>query len=128
MGWLVNLAIIFIIGYFTLGLSRGKIKNNQSGDVLPRYTAQGTKAEVEKESREIIKRELSHIYAQSYERIRSEGRYGFLHYYLQCTENDETLTTAAKPDIVKTLGENDLLGDLTLFLIVFCKLISNDFN
>ena len=127
MSWLVNLAIILIVGYFILGLSRGKIKNNQNVDVLPRYTAQGTKAEIEKESTEIIKRELSRN-VQSYERIRSEGWYGFLDYYLQCTKNDETLTTAAKPDIVKTLGENDLLGDLTLFLTVFCKLISDDFN
>ena len=117
MDWLVNLAILFVVGYFILGLTRER-KNDQAGDVLPRYTTRRNKAEIEKDSQEIIKRELSRT-APSYETIRSYRNpfTGFLHYYLRFTENDETLTTTAKSDIVKTLSENDLLRDLKLFLI-----------
>ena len=125
MGWLVNLAILLIVGYFILGLSRGKIKNIQSGDVLPRYTAQRTKAEIEKESQEIIKRELSRN-VRSYEWIRSERGYGFLHYYLRFTRNDQTLTTTAKSDIIQTLSENDLPRGLKLFLIYICNFFQID--
>ena len=50
----MNLAILFVVGYFILGLTRER-KNNQSGDVLPRYTTERSKAEIEKESNEILK-------------------------------------------------------------------------
>ena len=114
MDWLVNLAILFVVGYFILGLTRER-KNNQSGDVLPRYTTQRNKAEIERESQEIIKRELARD-APSYETIRSyKNPYtGFLHYYLRFTKNDETLTTTAKSKVVKTLSKNDLQRDLKL--------------
>ena len=52
MDWLVNLAILFVVGYFILGLTRER-KNNQSGDVLPRCITRLSKAEIEKESKEI---------------------------------------------------------------------------
>ena len=123
MDWLVNLAILFVVGYFILGLTRER-KNNQSGDILPRYTLRRTKAEIELESKETIKRELN-LDAPSYETLRSyENPYtGFLHIYLRFTRNDETLTTNAKSDIVKTLSKNDLLRDLKLFLVHFRSLI-----
>ena len=114
MDWLVNVAVLFVVGYFILGLTRER-KNNQSGDVLPRYTTRRSKAEVEKESQEIIKREFSRD--RSYEYVKSNGWTGFLDYYLCQTENEETLTTNAKTDVVQTLSKNDLLRDLKLFLI-----------
>ena len=115
MDWLVNVAILLVVGSFILVNTR-KRKYNQSGDVLPRYTTQRSLAVVEKESQEIIKRELSRD-APTYEWIRSKGGYGFLFDYLHYARNDETLTTTAKSDIVKTLSENDLLRDLKLLLI-----------
>ena len=115
MDWFVNLAVLLVVGYFILGLCQGKIKNNQSVDVLPRYTTQRNKAEIEKESREIIKRELD--YDLDFEWLKSNGYTGFINYYLYWTRNEETLTTAAKSDTVKTLIENDLLRDLKLFFI-----------
>ena len=129
MDWLVNLAILgsslaifcgfgailpyFVVGYFVLGLIRER-KSYQSGDDLQRYTEQRSKAEIEKESKEIIKREFSRD--RSYEKIKSLGYTGFLDYYLRFTSNDETLTTTAKSKVVKTLSKNDLLRDLKLFL------------
>ena len=109
MDWLMNLAALFVVGYFILGLCQGKIKNNQNDDVLPRYTTQRNKAEIEKESREIIEKHLSRTPSNEF---RSKGFTGFLEYYLQYTRNDYTLTTTAKSDIVQTLSENDLLRDL----------------
>ena len=130
MNWLVNLAILgaslaifcgfgailpyFVVCYFVLGLIRER-KNGQRGDVLPRYTTERSKAEIELESKEIIKRELSRD--RSYEFIKSKGWTGFLNYYLRFTRNDETLTTSAKSDFVKTLTKNDLLRDLEFFFI-----------
>ena len=111
MDWLVNLAILFV-GYFIL-VSTRKRKYSQSGDVLPRYTEQRSLTEIEKESQEIIRREFS--LDRSYEWIKSKGWTGFLHYYLCQTEIEETLTTTAKPEVVKSLSENDLLRDLELF-------------
>ena len=95
--------------YFVFGLT-WEGTNDQSGDVLPRYTKQRSLVEIEEESQEIIEHELSRD-APSYETIRSyEPPFsGFLHYYLKYTKNDETLTTTTKSDVVKTLGENDLL-------------------
>ena len=118
MDWLVNLAVILVVGYCILGL-----KNNQSGEILPRYTSQRNRAQIERFSQKIIKRELSRD-APSYETIRSyENPFtGFLNYYLQHTKNDKTLTTTAKSDIVKTLGENDLLRDLKIFFVSSCNL------
>ena len=107
MDWLVNLAILLVIDYFILGLTR-KRKNND--DVLPRYTTQRSNADIEKESQEIIKRELSKD-APSYKKIKLNGFTGFLHYYLKFTGNDDTLTTTAKFDIVETLSKNDLSRD-----------------
>ena len=108
----MNLAILFVVGYFILGLTRER-KNNQSGDVLPRYTEQRSLAEIEKESQEIIKRELN--LNVNFELVKSNRFTGFLHVYLYYTRNDETLTTTAKSEIVKTLSENDLLRDFKLF-------------
>ena len=116
MDWLVNLAILFVVGYFIL-VSTRKRKYSQSGDVLPRYTEQRSLTDIEKESKELIKRELSRD--RSYEKIKSLGYTGFLHFYLRFTENEETLTTNAKSDIVKTLSENDLLRDLKLFFDLY---------
>ena len=118
MDWLVNPAILFLVGYFILGLT-GKRKHSQRGDILPRYTTKRNKAEIEKESQEIIKRELKRD-APSYETVRSyeNSSTGFLNYYLQFTRNDEKLTTTAKSDIVQTLSENDLLRELKLFLFI----------
>ena len=114
MDWLVNLAILLVVGYFILGLTR---ERKNSGDVLPRYTTDSvrterSKTDIEKESQEIIKRELSKD-APSYTTIRSyKNPYtGFLNYYLQKTGNDETLTTTAKLDIVEALCKNDLPWD-----------------
>ena len=122
MDWLVNLAILFVVGYFIFGLTRER-KSDQSGDVLPRYTEQRSLTDIEKESKELIKRELSHD-GPSYETLRSyENPYtGFLQYYLRHTSNDEKLTTIAKSEIVKTLSVNDLLQDLKLLLIFFVVL------
>ena len=116
----MNLAVLFVVGYFILELS-GKMKNSQSGDNLPRYTTQRSKAEIEQESREIIKRESSRD-APSNERIRSAGRYGLLDIYLLYTKNDETLTTTANSDSVQTLSENGLLWDSKLFWFIFVVL------
>ena len=116
MDWLLNLAILLVVGCFTLRLS-GKIKNNQMSHILPRYITQRDKAKTEKESQELIKREFSHE-VPTYETLRSNenpGFTGFLYYYLWYTRNDETLTTTAKSEIIKTLSENDLLRDLKLF-------------
>ena len=109
MDWLVNLAILLVVGYFVLGLTR---KKNNSGDIFPKYTTQRSKTDIENESQEIIKRELSKD-APSYTTIRSyKNPYtGFLNYYLQKTGNDETLTTTAKLDIVEALCKNDLPWD-----------------
>ena len=131
MDWLVNLAILgasfailcdcgeilpyFVAGCFVFGLTRGR-KNSQRGDVSPRYTEQRSKAEIESDSQEIIKRELNRD-APSYEEIKSVGAIGFSFYYLCYTRNYETLTTTAKSDIVRTLSKNDLLRDLKLFLV-----------
>ena len=117
MDWLVNLATLFVVGYFILGLCQGKIKNIQSGDILPRYISQRSKAEIERESNEIINRELDIDDDDDFEKIKSYGYTGFLNYYLQETKNDETLTTTAKSDIVQILSENDLLRGLKLFWI-----------
>ena len=105
MDWLVNLAILFVVGYFILGLT-GKRKNNEGGDVLSRKR---NKAEIEKESQEIIKRELK--FDAGFEWLKSNGYTGFLELYLHESGNEENLTTKAKPDIVKTLSEKDLLRD-----------------
>ena len=107
MDWLVNLAIILVVGYFILGLTR---ERKNSDNVLPRYTTQRSNADIEKESHEIIKRELSKD-APSYKKIKLNGFTGFLHYYLKFTGNDETLTTTAKIDTVQTLSKNDLSRD-----------------
>ena len=112
----MNLAILFVVGYYVLGLS-GKRKYSQIGDVLPRYTRQRDKAEIEKESKEIIEKELN--LDHDFEKVQSHGATGFLYYYLYWTKNDETLTTTAKFEIVKTLSENDLPWDLELFLSSF---------
>ena len=82
----------------------------QQRDVLPRYTEQRSKAEIERESQEIIKRELE--LDAGFELLTSNGYTGFLELYLQEVGNEENLTTKAKPDIVKTLSEKDLLRDL----------------
>ena len=117
MDLLVNLAVLLVVGYFILGLF-GKIKKRLN-DVLPLYTTERSKAEIEKESQEIIKRELNDEYGDDFEEMKSMGYTGFLHYYLRFTSNDETLTTTAKSEIVKTLSENDLLRDLKLLLFIF---------
>ena len=106
MNWLVNLAILVVVGYYVLGLS-GKRKYSQIGDVLPRYTRQRTKAETVMESKELIKKELN--FDVDFEKVETYGVTGFLSYYLYWTKNDETLTTTAKFEMVKTLSENDLL-------------------
>ena len=116
MDWLVNLAILLVVGYFIL-VNTLKRKHSQSGDVLPRYTTQRSKAEIEKESNEIINKELDVDDDDDFEWLKSNGYTGFINYYLYWTRNEETLTTAAKSDTVKTLIENDLLRDLKLFFI-----------
>ena len=113
MDWLVNLAILLVIGSFILGLT-GRIKNNERGNVLPQYTTQRSLAQIEKESQEILKRELNHSNVPSFDWIRSNGLSGFMYGYLKFTGNDETLTTTAKANIIKTLSENDLLQGLKL--------------
>ena len=113
---LVNLAILLVVGYFILVNTR-KRKYDQTGDVLPRYTTQRSKAEIEKESQGIIKLKLKDKFDDDFKKINSKGFTGFLDYYLQYTRNDETLTTTAESGIVKTLSENDLQGDLTLFSV-----------
>ena len=106
MDRLVSLAILLVSGYFILVKTRKRKCNQRS------------KAELEKESQEVIKKELSRD-APSYEWIRSMGGYGFLYDYLRYTANDELLTTTAKFDIVKTLSKNDLLWDLNLFFCLY---------
>ena len=128
MDWLVNLAVLLVVGYFILVNTRKK-KQSQSDDILPRYRTQRSKAEVEKESQEIIKRQLSRD-VPSYQTIRSYKTYekpfsGFLEYYLKYAKKDTTLTTNATSDNVQTLSENDLLRDLKLFLIYVCSFILN---
>ena len=126
MDWLVNVAILLVVGSFILGLSQGKIKNNQSGDVLPRYTAQRSKAEIERESQEIIKKELK--IGVGFDLLKSKGYTGFLDFYLCLTRDDETLTTTAKSDIVQSLSENDLPRDLKSFIVYICSFILNLIN
>ena len=122
MDWLLNIALVLAIGYFIL-MTR---KRKNTSDNLPRYTTKRSKVDVEKESQETIKCELSR-HAPPYETIRSyENPYnGFLDYYLRNTKNDETMTTTAKLDIVQALSKNDLLWDLKLRFNYFKNFIIN---
>ena len=127
MDWLVYLVLRLVSCYFILVSLQGKKKNKQRSNVLPRYTKQRDKAEIEEESRKILKRELNldNKDVPSYEWMRSKGLKGFLLNYLHLTKNDETLTTTAKANIVKTLSKNDLLRDLKIFFVYFCNIILN---
>ena len=119
MDWLVYLVLRLVSCYFILVSLQGKKKNKQSSNVLSRYT----------KLRKILKRELNldNKDVPSYEWMRSKGLKGitYLLNYLNLTKNDETLTTTAKANIVKTLSKNDLLRDLKIFFVYFYNIILN---
>ena len=128
MDWLIKpVTLSLIASLFTLAVFRKRKENNDDDesstaelnaeelavvDETSNDNRQRSHAEIEKESQEIIKRELS-LDASSYETIRSYRNpfTGFLHYYLHKTKIDKTLTTTAKFEIVEALSKNDLLLD-----------------
>ena len=64
----------------------------------------------EKQAQKLIKQHLSKD-APSYQESIQLGYYGFLHYFLQFSINEETMTTSADFDVVMKLAHIDQQRD-----------------
>ena len=127
MDWLIkSLTISIVAGLFTLALLRKRKNSDEiSSENNPKRNDESNekkkKNEItnfEQRAQQIIKQHLS-IIASPYEKVKNElGYTGFMHYYLQHSQNDQTMSTTADYNVMLELASIDKFRDHKTFLIV----------
>ena len=72
---------------------------------------------IEQQAQQIIRQSTS-LDAPSYQQLIQEGFYGYMHFYLIKSRNDETMSTTADFDVTMQLAQIDQFRESRIILVV----------